>query len=155
MAEFVPFRFEVNLYAEKEGELLCRGYFSEVSGLEVTMEPRAISAGGMNWGEVQRVGPTRFSSIVLKRGVTDSVDLWKWFDSTTRGANYGYRLQGEIRVLNGPVDKDGNAEAITVWKLTGVLPTRFKAPDLSATASQVAIEELTLVHEGLTMGPPE
>jgi phage tail-like protein len=41
-----------------------------------------------------------------------------------------------------------------VWTLTGVLPTKFKGPDLSANASQVAIEELHLVHEGLELQRP-
>jgi len=43
---------------------------------------------------------------------------------------------------------------VMVWKLTGVLPTKFKGPDLNATASQVAIEELQLVHEGLELQRP-
>ena len=154
MPEFVPFRFEVSLYEENKEELLCRGLFSEVSGLELTMEPRAIAVGGRNWGEVQRVGPTKFSPIVLKRGVTEINDMWDWFDATTRGNNYGYRLQGEIKVLGGELNEDGEAQPVMVWKLEGVLPTRFKGPDLSSTSNQVAIEELTLVHESLRLEPP-
>ncbi len=151
MPEFIPFRFEVNLYESDKEQLLCRGLFSEVSGLEFTMEPRAITVGGVNWGEVQRVGQTRYAPIILKRGVTDINDLWAWFDSTTRGANYGYRLQGEIKVMGSEVDDKKQAKPLMVWKLTKVLPTRFKGPDLSSVANQVAIEELTLVHEGLTL----
>ena len=154
MPEFVPFRFEVNLYEENADELLCRGLFSEVAGLELTMEPRAIQVGGQNWGEVQRVGQTKFSPIVLKRGVTELNDMWSWFDATTRGANYGYRLQGEINVLGSTVNDDGEAEPVMIWNLSGVLPTRFKGPDLSSTSSQVAIEELTLVVESLTLQRP-
>ena len=37
------------------------------------------------------------------------------------------------------------------WRITNALPTRFKGPDLSSTADQVAIEELQLVHEGLEL----
>ena len=151
MAEFIPFRFEVNLYEENADELLCRGLFSEVAGLEITMEPRAIQVGGQNWGEVQRVGQTRFSPIVLKRGVTELQDMWKWFDATTRGANYGYRLQGNIKVLGSSLNENGEAEPIMIWNMSGVLPTRFKGPDLSSTSNQVAIEELTLVLESLTL----
>ena len=127
MPEFIPFRFEVSLFEKNEKELLCRGLFSEVSGLELTMEPRAIAVGGQNWGEVQRIGPTKFSPIVLKRGVTEINDLWAWFDATTRGANYGYRLQGEIKVLGSTVNENGEAQPVAVWKLSGVMATRFKA----------------------------
>ncbi len=152
MSEFVPFRFEVSLVHGGSGTLLCKGYFSEVSGLEMTMEPKAISEGGRNWGELQRVGQTRFSPIVLKRGVTDSTDLFNWFDAVTRGANYDYRLDGTIAVKGAEVDSSGVAQTILTWNLSGILATRFKSADLSSTASQVAIEELTLVHEGLTLG---
>lgn len=155
MAEFVPFNFKVHLYNESTSEMLCQGLFSEVQGLEVTMEPRAIHQGGQNWGEVQRVGLTKFSPIVLKRGVTELNDLWSWFDATTRGNNYGHRMQGEIHVLDPKVPSDGGERrSLIVWRLSGVMPTRFKGPDLSAVANQVAIEEVTLVHESLTMERP-
>jgi phage tail-like protein len=155
MPEFVPFNFQVHLYNESNNQMLCQGLFSEVQGLEVTMEPRAIQVGGRNWGEVQRIGLTKFSPIVLKRGVTELNDLWSWFDATTRGNNYGYRLQGEIRVLDPKVPQQGQErETLIIWRLSGVMPTRFKGPDLSSVANQVAIEEITLVHEGLTMERP-
>jgi phage tail-like protein len=154
MPEFVPFRFEVKLYADGEQDVLCSGHFSEVSGLELTMEPKAIAEGGRNWGELQRTGPTKFSPVVLKRGVTDLNHLWSWFDASTRGANYGYRLTGTIEVYDRgrgvPSGEDG-PRPVMIWQLEGVLPTRFKGPDLSSTANQVAIEELHLVHEGLTL----
>jgi phage tail-like protein len=155
LSEFVPFRFKVSLYRSDSNELLCAGYFSEVTGFELTMEPRVIKEGGLNWGEHQRSGPTKFAPIILKRGVTSVNDLWTWFDITTRQASYGYRLTGEITVLGNPTAGQAAADnPVMVWKLTGVLPTKFKGPDLNATASQVAIEELQLVHEGLELQRP-
>lgn len=156
ISEFVAFRFKVNLYDSGENHLLCSGYFSEVTGFEATMEPKVIGEGGYNWGEHHRCGPTKFAPIVLKRGVTDINDLWSWFDVTTRQANYGYRLSGEIIVYANPTASGGNVtdQAVMVWKLAGVLPTKFKGPDLSATASQVAIEEVHLVHQGLELQRP-
>ncbi len=154
MLEFVPFRFEVNLYQEAEQQMLCRGYFSEVAGLELSMEPRVIAEGGRNWGEIQRLGPTRFSPLILKRGVTDLNDLWAWFDATTRGGNYGYRLQGEIKVYGNVMEEGGSPKLMMTWKLAGVLPTKFKGPDMSATANQVAIEELHMIYESLRLERP-
>jgi len=156
ISEFIAFRFKVNLYNSDQSSLLCSGFFSEVTGFEATMEPKVIGEGGYNWGEHQRSGPTKFAPIVLKRGVTDVNDLWAWFDATTNQANYGYRMSGEIIVYANPsVDGDVVTDnAVMVWKLSGVLPTKFKGPDLSATASQVAIEELHLVHQGLELQRP-
>ncbi len=180
MDEFIPFRFKVTLFSAERAaggsaaqrqeaaqnesrDVVCGGYFSEVTGLELTMEPKAIQEGGRNWGEVQRSGPTKFSTIVLKRGVTTVNDLWSWFDATTRKANYGYRLDGEIEVRGNPAKQEQSAgesaasvtpNPIMKWKLSAVLPTKFKGPDLSSTANQVAIEELHLVHEGMELERP-
>ncbi len=164
MSEFVPFRFKVSLFDTEGGTLLCGGYFSEVSGFELTMEPKSIREGGRNWGEIQRSGQTRFAPMVLRRGVTTLNDLWSWFDITTRRAHYGYRLIGHILVLGNPLTTVSRGQhgvqgvednPMMIWKLHGVLPIKFKGPDLSATASQVAIEELHLVHEGLELERPD
>ncbi|MBI5329704.1 MAG: phage tail protein [Betaproteobacteria bacterium] len=143
---FIPFRFRASLTSD-EGALLCQGLFSEVSGLEASMTPKAHKEGGRNWGEVQLSGPAVFPPVVLKRGVTEIADLWNWFDLTTRQANYGLRYTGVIEVFH-PEQPD---EPVLIWTLENALPTKFKGPDLSATASQVAVEELHLVHEGLTL----
>jgi phage tail-like protein len=170
---FIPFRFKVTLYSadkaggataadtpeaqrNESGDILCGGMFSEVSGLEVTMEAKTIREGGRNWGELQRSGATSFAPVILKRGVTTVNDLWSWFDVTTRGANYGYRLRGEIAVLGNPAPGQAAGGPVTImtWRLENALPVKFKGPDLSGTASQVAIEELHLVHEGLELDRP-
>ena len=145
--EFIPFRFRVALYDGEGGRLLCRGAFSEVSGLEATMAPKTLREGGRNWGEVQLAGPTSFAPVILKRGITEVADLWNWFDVSTRQSNHALRLSGTIDVYH-PQDPD---TPLLRWRITNALPTRFKGPDLSSTASQVAIEELQLVHEGLEL----
>lgn len=149
--EFIAFRFHVKLFArDGDGPVLCQGAFSEVTGLEATMAPKSLKEGGRNWGEVQLAGPTTFAPVVLKRGITALGDLWNWFDAVTRGADYALRYSGVIEVFH-PARADGPT---LVWRLTRVLPTRFKGPDLSATAAQVAVEELHLVHEGLVLERP-
>ena len=87
---------------------------------------------------------TTFSAITLKRGMSAIDDAWQWFDLVTRGANYGLRFAGKIDVFNGNKEQP----ALT-WTLDNVLPLKFKGADLSATATQVAIEEIQIGHEGL------
>jgi phage tail-like protein len=38
-----------------------------------------------------------------------------------------------------------------IWKMRKALPTRFKAADLNAKATEVGVEELQFVHEGLSL----
>lgn len=145
---FVPFRFKVSLFLGDSNEPLCEGAFSEASGFEATMAPKTVKEGGSNWGEVQLAGTTTFAPVVLKRGVTGVTDLWTWFDVVTRQANYALRYTARIEVLS---PESNSAEAVLIWTLANAMPTRFKGPDLSGTATQVAVEELTLVHEGLSL----
>lgn len=147
------FRFQVRFTVATEnsgvsGErLLCGGAFSECSGLEATMEPKAIKAGGHNYGEFQRAGRVSFATVILKRGVTRNRDLWKWFELVGNGA-YAYRLKAEIILLD--FDRDGRETPVMSWQMQNALPTKFKAADFNSTSTQVAIEELHFVHEGLT-----
>jgi phage tail-like protein len=145
---FIPFRFTVSL--RQGGTVVCGGAFSEVTGLELTMTPKKFSEGGRNFGEVQLAGPTAFGTIVLKRGVTSVSDLWTWFDAVANQANYGYRLDGEIQVRGS-----SDTTPVFTWKLKRVMPIKFKGPDLSAAGgTQVAVEELHLVCDELTLERP-
>jgi phage tail-like protein len=146
---FVPFRFRIsltgsNLPAGLGPGPLCRGSFSEVTGLEATMSPRAIREGGRNFGQVQRPGPTAFGTVSLKRGFTSLNDLWTWFDLVANRERFG-------RLLNGNIDIYSGTDLALTWNLINVLPVKFKSPDLSASSTQVAIEELQIAFEQLTL----
>lgn len=152
-SEFVPFRFVVSLYAENDAQKspICSGAFSEVSGFEFTMTAKSIQEGGRNWGEVQLAGTTKFPAITLKRGITRVNDLHKWFDVTTRQANYAFRMTGFIDVYDQVYVDKKDVKPVLRWQLIKALATKFKGPDLSSNSSQVAIEELQLMHEGLML----
>lgn len=148
---FPGFRFQVNFLQQNSRLSVARGAFSECSGIEASMEPETIKEGGRNYGPAQRVGPVTFAEVVLKRGITSNRDLWKWFYKVAAGS-YAYRLDVEIAIL-GPGDLERNQPRF-VWKLERCLPTKFKAPELDASSDQIAIEELHLVHERLTLVEP-
>jgi len=40
---------------------------------------------------------------------------------------------------------------VLTWHLNRAMPVKFKAADLNAKSTEVGIEELHLVHEGLSM----
>jgi phage tail-like protein len=121
---------------------LCQGAFSELTGLEATMEPRTIREGGRNWGSLQRPGVVNFATVVLKRGITRSRDLWWWFELLGQGG-YVNRLKAEIEI------RDAAGDRVMGWTLRRALPVKFKAADLNARGADVGVEELHIVHEGL------
>ena len=148
------FRFQVDfkeqmLGNDSEGEKvsLCSGAFSECSGLEATMEPKTIKEGGRNWGVIQRSGKTNFATLVLKRGMTTTRDLWTWYEFVGTG-KYAHRMNAIITVFDTP------GKAVLAWKLSNAMPIKFKAADLNAKGTDVAIEELHMAHEGLSLLKP-
>jgi phage tail-like protein len=44
---------------------------------------------------------------------------------------------------------DKHAE-IAKWTAINAWPTKYTGPDVNATANEVAVEQLELVHEGIT-----
>jgi phage tail-like protein len=149
LAPFHVFRFRVDFYkssikagATTNAVSVCRGAFSDCTGLEATMEPKVIKEGGRNYGHNQRVGQVSFSTVILKRGMTDNHDLWNWFNKLNDGA-YASRLSVKITVL------DMAGEPLMAWRLDNAMPVKFKAADLSARNNEIGIEELHLAHEGL------
>jgi len=156
-APWPGFRFHVEFTAEPlagsggGAPQLCRGAFSDISGLEATMEPKAIREGGWHYGVHQRVGTVTFATVVLKRGMTTTRHLWDWFYQTAgvsrdgKGPAWGQRLS--VLIVHQGVD----GTPLLRWKLLRALPVKFKAGDLSARATEVVVEELHLVHEGMSV----
>ena len=149
------FRYQVDFQRvslashEEQGEMrLCRGAFSDCAGLEATMEPKVIKCGGWNYGARQRPGPVTFGTVILKRGLTTTRDLWKWFSHVNEQGKYAFRLNVKIRV-SGPGEEIPGATLVV--QLFRALPVKFKCADLNARGSEVSVEEIHLAHEGMTI----
>jgi len=144
------FRFQVDFQTDSIGPTapagpldLCSGAFSECTGLEATMEPKVIKEGGSNYGVAQRAGPVSFATVVLKRGICKSRDIWSTFNFIASGKP-APRLQVTITLL------DMKSDPVIAWQLDRALPIKFKFADLNAKGTEVGIEELHLSHEGLS-----
>ena len=157
------FRFQVDFLQDslgKEGEhapvTLCSGAFSECTGLEATMEPRVIKEGGRNYGAAQRAGGVTFATVVLKRGMTTTRDLWRWWELVNGTGAYAYRLSAEVKMFGPNPDArvDELGEPVLTWRLSRALPVKFRAADLNARSTEIGIEELHLAHEGLSLTAP-
>ncbi|MBX2796893.1 MAG: phage tail protein [Myxococcales bacterium] len=140
------FRFRVDFRPSEgsDAEADFQAAFSEVSGLEATMEPTAITEGGANWGQRQLVGRTSFSTVILRRGLSTTRDLWTWFHHVNSEGSYAERMDVTVTL------QDTAGEALMSWELSRALPVKFKVPDLSAVGQEVGIEELHLVFDHLS-----
>jgi len=98
-------------------------------GTDKTNQPRQV------------VGLTKYTNLVLKRGVVHSQDLWSWFDGVRQGTID--RRTVVVTLLNE------ERSPVMVWKLRRCLPIKYVGPTLNAGESDVAIEEMELAVEGL------
>ena len=155
------FNFRVEFFDEaadkQSAPPLAYGAFSEVSGLEATMEPKAIRAGGHNNGEFQRVGQITYGTVILKRGVTTTSHLWNWFNLIGEGKS-AVRLRAELAQLRKVKRGEGatarfEEEEVLRWSMARALPVKFKAATYAASGGEVGVEELHFVHEGMTLKP--
>lgn len=143
---FSAFNFRVTFTLEGASEPLCGGAFSEVDGLEMTMEPKTYQEGGNNLAQVHLPGPVAYSQLTLRRGMTEGFDLWRWFDRVLE-RELGLRVDGLVQILDSAVGGAPRASFL----LSRCLPVKIKAPALNATDGAVAVEELQVAYERLRL----
>jgi phage tail-like protein len=125
------------------------GTFQEVGGLRVEMKVEEVTEGGRNDFAHKLPGPISWPNIVLKRGVTNGDELFRWFNDTAAGVNAGAgfeRLTGSVAAL------DEQRRQIRQWSFAGALPVKWTGPDFTASGSGIAVEELEIAHHGFTSG---
>jgi phage tail-like protein len=138
---FITFHFAVNI--SKLGDI---GYFTEVSGLEMKInaaESRAAMASGKVALRKIATDSVEYSDIVLKRALTSEMAFWKWRELVEAGKIDDARCEGTIEMIN--------MAGVTVasWDFVKGWPSKVSGPSLSSGGDGVAIEELTITHEGL------
>jgi phage tail-like protein len=143
---FTAFNFKIQLQTPGASGFLCDAEFAECDGLEMNLEAKTIREGGNNARQIHLVGPVNYGQLTLKRGMTKRFDLWSWFSDVQRHPDR--RASGEIVVLSSDRTVE-NARFV----LTGCLPVKLKAPSLNAKDGTVAIEELQIAYETMTLSP--
>lgn len=127
-------------YVEIEGQI--KAWFSECSGIGVTLKTQSLIEGGVNDQQRFFLDNPEFSNVTLKRGITDNLDFWTWlkrvFDTEPNP-----RKNVSILLFNQA------GETMQCWTLVGAVPVGWKADSLQASSESVALEELTLAYEGL------
>ena len=115
--------------------------FSEVSGLDISTEVVDYREGN-ELSKVRKLsGLNKYPELTLKWGTTDSTDLYEWFTESVNGAVE--RRNGSVVLM------DETGEEKLRWNFFNAWPSKWTGPSFKATGNEVAIEQLTLVHEGL------
>lgn len=122
------------------------GYFTEVSGIGsenavvthkvVTPEAKEVTLqvpGRIEWGE-----------ITFKRGLTTDFEFWTWRESVIIGDMESARKDVTIEMF------DRSYASVVTWTAANAWPSKLSGPTIAADSNDFAIEEMTIVHEGLT-----
>lgn len=115
--------------------------FAECSGLEMTLETEDFMEGGLNGTVLKFPKRVKYGEITLKRGLTKRTELFDWCAGFAQGV--GKRKDGVITL------RDAQHRPYMVWSFRRGLPVKWSGPSLNAQQSGVAMESLTIAHEGL------
>jgi phage tail-like protein len=123
----------------------AQAVFTEVSGLQIETEVQEYAEGGNN-GFVHRLpGRTRVGNITLKRGLTGSNELFKWYMQIASGQKIDRRNISLVMYDVAGVE-------LLRWNFLMAYPVKWIGPQFEATGNAAAIETLELAHAGLQMG---
>jgi phage tail-like protein len=119
------------------------GYFTEVSGLgseTELIESKIVNEKGKD--VVKKIpGRLKWENIVLKRGITSSMDIWVWRKAIEDGDVDANRKNGSVIMFDQALKK------VAQWDFVGAWPSKVTGPQPKADSNQIGIEEMTLVHE--------
>lgn len=123
---------------------VTRAGFSECSGLTTDTDPVDYREGADIALNVRKLsGLRKYTNIVLKRGYTKDKGLWEW----------------RKKIINGQMDRrsadiilmDEARNEVLRWRVHEAWISKWDSGPFNAKTSDVAIETIELVHEGLEM----
>ena len=120
------------------------GQFREVTGLDAEneiVEEKHINAQGLP--EIMKVpGGMKWSNIELKRGVDVDKGLWEWRYQVQTAGPDSARTDCTLELC----DYDGSP--IATYTITQAWPSKYTGASMNAGANEIAVEAITLCHEG-------
>lgn len=116
--------------------------FSEVSGLEVSIETDTIKEGGCPFPYTIYTGVS-YSELVLSRGL-GMIPFYLWIKDVAEGKTGRVDIIVHlIEDIPGPIPIPTKT-----WLFTDAFPVKWSVSSLNAMDGEVVIEEITMTHHG-------
>ena len=131
----VGFHFKVEFSHLKD-----ESQFQEISGLNMELETEQIAEGGENRFKHKLPVRSKFSNLILKRGVKVSSELIKWCRDTME--NFGAIVPADLTIslLNA------EHEPLMTWNVVHAWPVKWSVSDLNAEQSKISVETIELAY---------
>ena len=119
--------------------------FQEVSGLDVEAQVIEYRHGDNPiFSTIKMPGIVQSGNVTMKKGVFVSDNkFWDWYNQIKM--NTIKRVPVTISLL------DEAGAPTMVWTLSNAWPTKITSTDLNAEGNEVAVEEIEIAHEGVTI----
>ncbi len=119
--------------------------FQEISGLDIEAQVIEYRHGDNPvFSTIKMPGMVQSGNVTMKKGVFKSDNkFWDWYNQIKM--NTIKRVPVTISLL------DEAGAPTMVWTLTNAWPTKITSTDMSAEGNEVAVEEIEIVHEGITI----
>ncbi|MDJ0466197.1 phage tail protein [Streptomyces sp. H27-C3] len=115
-------------------------FFTRCTGLALSVDLDEFVEGGISDSLVHLPKHIRYAPLVLTRPVTGlTMETCRWVQESVRRPT---RRTGRIACL------DASGAQVAKWDLLNVMPVAWRGPTLDAEGTQLAMEEIELVHEG-------
>lgn len=131
------FRFKVEIDGIKTAS------FAEATISDTTTDPVDYREGTDLPYQRKLSGLTKYGNITLKKGLTDSMELYSWRKQVEGGGAIKARKSISIVLI----DEEGNDKSR--WDIIEAWPTKYSSSGFDAKGNAVVIESLELVHEGI------
>jgi len=128
-----------NFLVEIDG--ITQAGFQECTGFDSAIDIIEHREGGDNLTPRKLPGMTKHAPISLKWGLTDNRELYDWHRRAVDGRIE--RRNGSIVVL------DAQGTEKVRWNFVNAWPSHWTGASLNAEGTDVAIETLQIVHEGI------
>src|SRR3954451_10829618 len=128
-----------------DGETI--GRFSEVNGLELTIEVETIEEGGQNDFVHKLPGRITWPNITLKRGITQTDNLMTWIRKSA-GEDFEGADHTLTRSTFGITMLSSSGSSLRSSSVEGAFPVSWKGPQFTASSDDVLTEELEIAHHG-------
>lgn len=115
--------------------------FRECTGFGAQTEVFEYIEGGLNTYTHKLPVRVKYNNIVLKRGLDEGQDLYRWYMKATHGQ---IKRQNISIVVYGPTGKE-----VRRWDLQKAYPCKWTGPDLKTDAGAVAVESVEIAFEGI------
>lgn len=122
--------------------------FSEVTIPDSSTDPIEYREGNEIGLDAQATvrkipGLTKYSNLVLKYGITDSMELFDWYKDIVDGKIKTSRKNIHILLW------DELGKEVNRWTFVQAWPVKYTPPLTNAKGNDIAIESIEIAHEGM------